>query len=385
MTTQSKMQETRRLSDATLLVENILKAVPLIDGHNDIPSVIRNDPDAKGNVARFRFGESCRGDTDLPRLRKGQIGAQVWAAFVEGSEPHPATATLELIDVVNQLDENFPDTFKKVHCADDIDNAFQDGKIGSILAVEGGIGMDNSLAPLRAWYTLGVRLMTLCHNNSLDWVDSATDDPRSGGLSDFGRQVINELNRLGIIIDCAHVSPDAMRQVLDASSVPIAISHSNAFSLCPNVRNVPDDVLERIPANDGIVMVTFIPDFVSDEVRKWMIPVRKLYSTVFSGDARHELMAKFEAESGPRPRATVAQVADHVEYIAQRVGTGRIGIGSDFCGAPVVTRGLEDVSCIKNLLIEMAQRGWSEDNIINLAGRNFQRVFRAVEQYAQAS
>jgi membrane dipeptidase len=368
---------------ASALVQNLLDKFPLIDGHNDTPSVIRNDSVARGDVRAFKLDAPKEGDTDIPRLIEGKIGGQLWAAFVESSDPHPATTTLELIDIVHQLTEVHPSIFANVLRADDFAKARQAGKIGSMLAVEGGVGLENSLAPLRIWYAAGVRLMTLCHNGSLDWVDSATDEPRNGGLSDFGRLVIGELNRLGIMVDCAHVSPDAMRQVLDVSTAPIVISHSNALSLCSNVRNVPDDVLDRIPGNDGLVMVTFIPDFVSEEVREWMAPVRKLYSTVFTGPERRQIMARYEADHGPRPRATLSQVADHIEYIAERVGPDRIGIGSDFCNAPVVTRGLEDVSRIKDLLVEMAVRGWDEDRLAKLAGLNFIRVFRAVEAEAE--
>lgn len=372
-------------TEAAALVESVLDKVPLIDGHNDLPLVILNDDRARGDVAAYDLTRRHEeGDTDIPRLKEGRIGMQVWAAFTDSAHPQPSTRTLELIDVVHQMSDLYPSVFRPVLCADDILEAKREGRIGALLAVEGGVGMQNSLAPLRMWRRLGVRLMTLCHNGSLDWVDSATDKPRSGGLSDFGRQVVRELNRLGVMVDCAHVAPEAMRHTLDASAAPIVISHSNALALCGHPRNVPDDVLDRLAANDGIVMATFVPDFVSEEVREWMAPVRKLFGAGFSARRRLQVIADYERQHGPRPRATIGQVADHLEYMAGRVGVDRVGVGSDFFGIPINTRGLEDVSRIKDLLVEMALRGWSADNIAKLAGLNFIRVFRAVEERGAA-
>jgi membrane dipeptidase len=222
--------------------------------------------------------------------------------------------------------------------------------------------------------------MTLCHNGTLDWVDSATDAPRHGGLTEFGRVVVSELNRLGMIVDCAHVSPDVMRQVLDVSTAPIVFSHSNARGLCDHPRNVPDDVLDKLAGkDDGLVMATFIPDFISEEVRQWMEPVR----IALANDPvtnRLEMIAAHERTHGPRPQATLAQLADHIEYIAGRVGKERVGIGSDFFGVPTTPVGLEDVSRFPHLLAEMFRRGWSDSAVAGIAGRNFVRVFRAVER-----
>ncbi|MGN6771911.1 MAG: dipeptidase [Rhizobiaceae bacterium] len=370
----------RQRAEAEAIVSDVLDKVPLVDAHNDTPHVIKYDASAKGDVASYRLDTRRSGDTDIPRMRDGRIGAQVWAAFTESGHAHPATETLELIDIIHAIQDTHADVFRPALRSSDIMEAHREGKIASLLAVEGGVGAENKLAPLRIWYGAGMRLMTLCHNGSLDWVDSATDVARNGGLSPFGREVVRELNRLGVMVDCSHTSNDTTRQVLEMSSAPVVISHSNAIALCQSPRNVPDDILDKLAANDGIIMATFITDFVSEEVRQWMLPVRKLFAHVFSASERKEIVARHERENGARPRATVAQVADHIEYMARKVGTGRIGIGSDFCGAPVCTAGLEDVSCIKNLLVELAMRGWEADHLANVAGLNFIRVFRAVEE-----
>jgi membrane dipeptidase len=245
--------------------------------------------------------------------------------------------------------------------------------------VEGGVGLENSLAPLRVWHAAGARLMTLCHNGTLDWVDSATDVARHGGLTAFGRAVISELNRLGMIVDCAHVSPDVMRQVLTLSTAPIVFSHSNARALCDHPRNVPDDVLAMVPANDGLVMATFVPDFISEESRQWMLPLREKLGSDFTA-SRMDAIAEYEKTHGKRPLATLEMLADHIVYLADKVGARRVGIGSDFFGVPTTPVGLHDVSRFPYLLAEMFRRGWSDDHVAGLAGLNFLRVFRAVER-----
>jgi membrane dipeptidase len=361
----------------------LLDSVPLLDGHNDLPYVIRNSATASGNVRKYGLRQRLDvGDTDIPRLREGKVGTQIWAAFVPSESGQPARETLEQIDVVLQLNEAHPDVFLPVLCADDIDRARQQGKIGSLLAIEGGVGLENSLAPLRVWRAAGARLMTLCHNGTLDWVDSATDVARHGGLTVFGRAVVRELNRLGMVVDCAHVSADVMHQVLDVSTAPIVFSHSNARTLCDNPRNIPDDVLDRLRANGGMAMATFIPDFVSEEVRLWMLPVRRQIAANF-GASRVDIINAYEREHGRRPNATLRQVADHIEYFAAKLGRDRVGIGSDFFGVPTTAIGLEDVTRFPYLIAEMFRRGWSEADVAGLASRNFVSLFRNVEQEGQ--
>jgi membrane dipeptidase len=359
---------------------DLLERVPMVDGHNDLPWVIRNDAHAQGDVRRYELARQRNdGDTDIPRLRAGKVAGQVWAAFIPSDIEHPARATLEQIDIILQLNAAHPDVFLPVSKSSDIMRAKRLGKIASILAVEGGVGLENSLAPLRVWHQAGARLMTLCHNGTLDWVDSATDVARHGGLTPFGEEVIGELNRLGMIVDCAHVSPDVMRQVLRISTAPIVFSHSNARALCDHPRNVPDDVLEMLPANDGIVMATFVPDFISEESRRWMLPLRAALGSDFSS-SRMNAIAAHEKIHGPRPLATLEMLADHIAYLASKVGLRRVGIGSDFFGVPTTPVGLHDVSRFPYLLAEMFRRGWSDDAVAGLAGLNFIRVFRAVER-----
>jgi membrane dipeptidase len=369
-----------RKDTALARAERLLETVPMVDGHNDLPWVIRNDAHAQGDVGKYQLAKRRNdGDTDIPRLRQGRVAAQVWAAFVPSNITNPGRATLEQIDVILQLEQRHADAFLPARKASDIMKAKRAGKIASILAVEGGVGLENSLGPLRVWHEAGARLMTLCHNGTLDWVDSATDAARHDGLTAFGREVVRELNRLGMIVDCAHVAPAVMHDVLATSSAPIVFSHSNARALCDHVRNVPDAVLAKLPANDGLVMVTFVPDFISEDVRSWMHPLRSGPTDTFAQD-RMAAIAEHEATHGPRPVATLAQLADHIEYIAAKVGANRVGIGSDFFGVPTTPVGLSDVSRFPHLLAEMFRRGWSEAHVAGLAGRNFIRVWKAIER-----
>ena len=359
---------------------DLLNRVPMVDGHNDLPWVIRNDAHAKGDVRHYELARQRNdGDTDIPRLRAGKVAAQVWAAFIPSDIAQPARATLEQIDIILQMNAAHPDVFLPVTKSSDIMRAKRMGKIGSLLAVEGGVGLENSLSPLRVWHAAGARLMTLCHNGTLDWVDSATDQERHGGLTGFGREVVGELNRLGMIVDCAHVSPNVMRQVLEISTAPVVFSHSNARALCDHPRNIPDDVLAMVPANDGLVMATFVPDFISEESRRWMLPLRAALGSDFSG-SRMNAIAAHETTHGKRPLATLEMLADHIEYFADKVGPRRVGIGSDFFGVPTTPVDLHDVSRFPYLLAEMFRRGWSDDAVAGLAGLNFIRVFRAVER-----
>jgi membrane dipeptidase len=360
----------------------LLDSAPMLDGHNDLAWVIRNDPEARGSVAAFhleRLHEA--GDTDIPRLRRGRVSAQVWAAFVPTDTACPAAAVRDQIRIVQELARQHPDDFLPARTSDDILRAHGLGLIASILAVEGGVGLEDSLTALTEWYDAGTRLMTLCHSGSLDWVDSSTDVRRAGGLSAFGREVVAALNRMGIIVDCSHVSDEAAHQVLDCSTAPVCFSHSNARALCDSPRNMPDDLLRRVPANDGLVMATFLFDYVSEDVRRWMVAVRPRLRGRFGGE-RMDILAEHARRSGPCPEARLEQVADHIEHIASLTERSRVGIGSDFYGVPTTPAGLEDVSCFPFLLAEMLRRGWSEAEIVGLAGSNFVRLFAAVEMEA---
>jgi membrane dipeptidase len=383
------MQETA--SPSAEIVDNalaaaraVLKRAPLFDGHNDLAWVIRIDKAARGDVIAYdlnRIHENA--DTDIPRLREGMVGAQFWAAFQPTGAAHPARTTLEQIDLIRRIEEAHPDFFFPARRAADYGKAKALGKIASFIAVEGGVGLENSLGPLRIWHAAGVRLMTLCHNESLDWVDSATDTPRNGGLNVFGRAVIGELNRLGIVIDLAHASHEAMRRVLDVTEAPVALSHSNAHALCDHTRNAPDDVLRRLKANGGVVMATFVPGFVSQPLRDWLRRSRDAYGKApLAADPKAQF-AELEVKHGAAPKATLEQVADHVERLVETAGVNHVGIGSDYFGgaSPV---GLENVSRFPHLFAELVRRGFSARDLEKMASANMLRVLRRVEKVGKA-
>jgi membrane dipeptidase len=368
-----------RSRSALDLARDLLDRVPLIDGHNDLAWVIREHPEAKGDLASYGLERPHpESDTDIPRLRAGKVSAQWWAAYLPSSIDRPARTALEQIDLIRQLPERHPDTFLLATRSGDVQRARKAGKIASFLAIEGGVGLENSLAPLRVWHAAGARLMTLCHNDSLDWVDSATDYPRNNGLSEFGREVVLELNRLGMIVDCAHLAPSVMHQVLDISRAPIVFSHSNARALCDHRRNVPDDILDRLPNNGGIVMATFIPAFLSRDRLAWN---RQFETPAGAVDGKRLEAAARDGTHGTPPAAGLKLVADHIDYIANRIGPEHVGIGSDFFGSRINTaEGLQDVSRYPYLFAELIGRGWPEEHLAGLAGGNFLRVFRAVER-----
>jgi len=362
----------------------LLRVLPLVDGHNDLPWVIHSDIAAQKSVKRYDLARPHpETDTDIPRLKAGMLSAQFWAAFVPTLAEHPGRMTLELIDIIRQLPETYPETFVFAENANDIVRAKRLGKIASFMTVEGGVGLENSLSPLRIWQAAGVRLMTLCHNETLDWVDSATDAPRHGGLTKFGEVVVLELNRLGIIVDLAHTAPSVMHRVLDISRAPVLFSHNNAFSLCDHPRNAPDDVLDRIKAKKSVIMATFIPDFINQASRDWSRPLKDNFGKSSFLVSHEEAMALHTERNGPQPRATLKQLCQHIEYLASRTGLNHIGIGSDYYGG-VTPDGLEDVSKFPHLIAELILRGWSDAAIEKIASANFVRLFKAVERTGRA-
>ncbi|GGH28122.1 dipeptidase [Alsobacter metallidurans] len=357
---------------------DLLERIPLVDGHNDLPYVIRADRDARGDVGKWDPSRAHQDhDTDIPRLKEGKLSAQFWAAFIPTHSPHPGRTVMEVLDVILQMEERYPDVFLPARRASDILRAKRLGKIASFLTVEGGVGLENSLSPLRIWRAAGMRLMTLCHNETLDWVDSATDASRHGGLTRFGEAVVLELNRLGVIVDLAHVAPSVMRQVLGLSRAPVVFSHSNAFALCDHPRNVPDDVLDLVKPNGALVMATFVPTFISQDVRDHFKPLSDPYGKAPPVEDAQAVSAP-SRRTGAIPPATLEQLCDHIQYIAQRTGPNHLGIGSDFYGGRVPV-GLENVSRFPHLLAELIRRGWSDDAIAGISGLNFLRVFRKVE------
>ena len=359
----------------------LLARAPLVDGHNDLPWVVRET--AGGDIAAARLTEDLpRRDTDIPKLRAGGVAAQFWAAFIPTDTPHPLRATLEQIDLIHRMTEAHADVFLPARTASDIARARAEGRIASFIAVEGGVGLEGSLEILAIFHRLGARYMTLCHNETLDWVDSTTDAPRHGGITDFGRRVIADMNRLGLMVDLSHTSHDAMRAVLAVTAAPVLFTHCNAFTLCDHPRNVPDDVLDRIPGNGGIIMATFVPDFLSQAGRDWMRPMKDAWGKTLPAVDWPAAMAARRAERGPYPRASVADVADHLDYLRARVGIDHVGIGSDFFGGPTPI-GLETAATFPHLIAQLLRRGWSDDDLIQLMGANFQRVFAANEAIAQ--
>jgi membrane dipeptidase len=360
----------------------LLDRAPMIDGHNDLPYVIRLDRNAKGDVAAYNLAKvHPEVDTDIPRMRAGKLAGQFFAAYVPPNHPKPAGFALAQIALMRDILKRHSDAFRPGLSAADVAAAKAEGRIALFMTIENGSALDNELDALDAYYDLGVRLMTLCHNGTHDWCDSATDAPRHNGLSAFGKEVIARMNKLGMVVDLAHVSPKVMHDTLDVTSAPVVWSHSNAFSLCDHPRNVPDDVLDRVAGNGGVVMATFVPDFISQAARDWHRPVKDQYGKTPEGLDYAKAEQEIERKVGPRPKATLPQYCDHLDYLAKRIGHDHIGVGSDFFGW-VNPDGLEDTSVFPSLIAELIRRGWSEDNLEKLAGGNTLRVMRAVEKAA---
>jgi membrane dipeptidase len=409
----------------------MLRRFPLIDGHNDLPWALRER--AEGDVSRVRLTpagpapgspaadstappQANPGDpgavnlaapvdgthTDLPRLAAGGVGAQFWSVYVparlagngaggngaggNGAGGNGAVAAvLEQIDVARRMIACYPEALELALTADDVERIFASGRVASLLGAEGGHVIAGSLGVLRMLYALGVRYLTLTHNANVGWADSATDEPEAGGLTEFGRDVVREMQRIGMLVDLSHVAVSTMHHALDVAEAPVIFSHSSAKAVCNSPRNVPDDVLQRLRNNDGVCMVTFVPMFVSQECADWFsglkefVTARGLDPRSFTdiGAAEPEWKA-----AHPVPRATLSQVADHIEHVRSVTGVEHVGIGGDFNGTSEVTAGLEDVSEYPTLFSELLRRGWSESDLKALAGANVLRVLRAAESYA---
>jgi membrane dipeptidase len=358
----------------------LLDRFPLIDLHNDLPWVIRAV--AQGDVRAYDLTrEHPESDTDIPRMRRGRMAAQFFAAFVPTSAPHSARTTLEQIDIAREIALANPADFELARRADDVARIRAEGRIAIFVTVESGVGLENALGPLRIWHAAGVRLLTLCHNETLDWIDSATDAPRvPSGLSRFGEAVVAECNRLGILVDLAHVAPHAMHRVLDVTAAPVVWSHANAFSLCDHPRNVPDDVLARVMANGGLVCPTFIPEFLSME--SWAyVKEFKHYGKTRSDVAIEQALGAKERRAGRWPRASLTDLLDHIDYLRDRIGVAHLGIGSDFFGGPTPD-GLKDVACFPDVIAGLIERGYSDEDIGGIAGGNLLRVMGKAEAVA---
>lgn len=374
-------------SDAALQhALELLDEAPIADGHNDLPLVIREK--AGGNVAQWDIAGRANSDTDIPRLREGRVGTQFWSVYVPTGIP-PLDAMrmqLEQIDIAREIIASYPNDLGFADSVSGILEQQKSGRIASLLGMEGGHTIVNSLGALRAYYLLGVRYMTLTHFHSNDWADSATGDALHQGLSPFGEQVVHEMNRLGMMVDLAHVSEDSMADALDAARAPVIFSHAAARSVVDHARNVPDSILRRMPENGGVVMVAFIPQFVSSPVKAWAEELWSLQVAKAMSEAElQQITEKYIAENGPSPRATVADVADHIDHIAKVAGYDHVGIGADFYGAEneyELVQGLDDVSTYPLLFAELIERGWTDENLRKLASRNLMRTFFEVEQVA---
>jgi membrane dipeptidase len=365
----------------------LLKSTPLIDGHNDLPWEIREFKTAPRDVAAYDLRSRTPKHTDLGRLREGQVAAQFWSIYIPGEikDSGFARVQLEQFDIARRMIARYPDRLALALTAADIERDFKRGRIASLLGMEGGHAIENSLGALRAYYELGARYLTLTHNVTLDWADAALDTAQHNGLTEFGREVVREMNRLGMLVDLSHVSPATMSDALDVSEAPVIFSHSAARALTDHPRNVPDSILARLPKNGGVVMVTFVPAFVSPEAAAWDAEAReqseKLKTSVSDTAERRRINDEWKA-AHPQPPATLKQVADHIEHVRDVAGIEHVGIGSDFDGIDTVPQGLEDVSKFPELFAELIRRGWSDSDLKKLAGQNLLRVLRAAEATA---
>ena len=388
--------QSRQDKNSSARVEHVLAETPVIDGHNDLPWEIRTKFGNVGNLDLAADTSNLHGKdgsdvhlmTDIPRLRKGHVGAQFWSVWIPASVtgPEAVQMTLEQIDIVRNMVAKYPKDFEMASTADDIQRIEKAGRIASLIGVEGGHQIDNSLAVLREYYALGARYMTLTHFKNTDWADSATDKPEHHGLTAFGRAVVHEMNRLGMLVDLSHVSPDTMKAALETTQAPVMFSHSSARALDDHPRDVPDDVLRMVKQNHGIVMANFYPAFVSQAVASWdadRAGASAKFDALYVGqpDRAKAAMDKWRKEH-PQPQATIAQVADHIDHIRKIAGVESVGIGSDFDGIEVTPMSLDGVDKYPALFEELARRGWTDDELADLAGRNLLRVMREAEQAA---
>jgi membrane dipeptidase len=368
-------------------IRDLLAEHPVIDGHNDLLWAMR---DLNGyDFGAYDVGERQSGThTDIPRLRAGGVGAQFWSVFVPCSEGDRAVATtLEQIDAAYAMVGRYSDRLARATTADEVEEAWRSGRIACLMGAEGGHQIGESLAVLRMYHRLGVRYLTLTHNDNVSWADSATDVPVLGGLSDFGRDVVREMNRIGMLVDLSHVSHDVMRDALDTSSAPVVFSHSSAYALCDHPRNVPDDVLTRLADNGGTCLVTFVPRFVNQAVRDWALGAEEQARS--QGVDPRDIPALQEVErvyqeQVPHPPATLDDVVAHVEHVREVSGIDHVGLGGDYDGVDWLPEGLEDVSCYPRLLEALRARHWSDDDLARLTCRNVLRTMRAAEDVAGA-
>ncbi|MFF7989835.1 dipeptidase [Kitasatospora xanthocidica] len=366
----------------------LLRTAPVVDGHNDLPWAMREQAGYDLGALDLAADQSDRLHTDLARLAEGGVGAQFWSVYVPASlaGDHAVSATLEQIDFVHALAERYPDRLRLARTAADMEAARAEGRIASLMGAEGGHSIDCSLATLRALYELGVRYLTLTHNDNVPWADSATDEPAAGGLTRFGEEVVREMNRLGMLVDLSHVSADTMRDALRVTEAPVVFSHSSARAVCDHPRNIPDDVLAQLPANGGVAMATFVPKFILPAAIEWTLAADENmrahgFHPLDTTPPAMERQRAFEA-GHPRPIATPATVADHLDHMREVAGIDHIGIGGDFDGTAFLPDGLDSVAGYPNLVAELLRRHWSEADLSKLTWHNAVRVLRDAESAA---
>lgn len=369
----------------------VLESVPLIDGHNDMPWQYRQRVDNRIDEIDLA-GDTTELDppmhTDLDRLREGRVGGQFWSVYVSPDYPgaEATHAQLEQIDIVRRVISRH-DELEFVTTADGVREAFEEGRIASLLGMEGGHVLNNSLATLRTFYALGARYMTITHWQNHDWADAATDEPEHGGLTEFGEYVIREMNRLGMLVDLSHVHPETMRDVLAVTEAPVIFSHSSAMGVTPHARNVPDDLFDEVAANNGVVMVTFVPSFVNEDLRQHAAKragKEEQLKNLYPGhpETVAERLEEWDEEN-PEPEAHLTDVADHLDYLRENLGVEYIGIGGDYDGVTSLPEGLEDVSTYPDLFAELVERGWEREELEKIAGRNVLRVMEENEAVAE--
>ncbi|MEO8201278.1 MAG: dipeptidase [Gemmatimonadota bacterium] len=365
----------------------LLRASPVIDGHNDLPWAIRESKDAPRDVDAYNILERTKGQTDIPRLRSGGVGGQFWSVYIPGEAKDSGYARMQLeeIDIARRTIERYPEQLQLTLTAADAEAAMRRGKIASFIGMEGGHAIENSLGALRAYYDLGVRYMTLTHNVTLDWADAALDSVRHDGLTPFGEEVVREMNRLGMLVDLSHVSAGVMSDAIRVSEAPVMFSHSSARALTDVPRNVPDSILRLLPRNGGVVMVTFVPSFISrainDSNAAWGPQVRELLQAAPDDSARARVRRDFRA-AHPEPHATVKDVADHVEHVRDVAGIDHVGLGGDYDGTDNLPDGMQDVTGYPVLFAELIRRGWSDADLAKLANGNILRALKQAEVVA---
>ena len=345
----------------------VLSQTPLFDGHNDLPWAIRTDRRAPFDVAAYGLTGRTVGHTDIGRLRAGHVGAQFWSVYIPARavQEGAARVQLEQIDIAQQIFKANPDVFQEVLTPQEVMPAFRAGKIASVMGMEGGHAIENSLGALRSFFDLGARYLTLTHSANIDWADSCCEPPQHGGLTEFGKEVVREMNRLGMLVDLSHTSPATMNHALDVSEAPVIFSHSSARAVTDHPRNVPDDVLRRMPQNGGVVMVTFVPSFINTENMRW------------------SNLPPEQRRAQPEPRTTIADVIAHIEHVRDVAGIDHVGIGADYDGIDSAPVGLEDVSTYPALFAELSRRGWSEADLRKLAGENVLRAWTQAASVAE--